>query len=567
MRAIRAALSQGATPGGIAAVSSAASPYLLLLHERLTAAAVPHWGSIPISTRREDRPDHLDVGEVGTGVFIGKPDHLSDDPHELVVVLGLVEGSHPGPDALVALGRARRVVLSVPRVDTRAGREVAPSRWWLGELGKVTGRRLHASTLGEVEHPALRDIPSFQEGLESATAYADRSEATAAQLLSLARTAGPRAAAEAFASVDPRSARAVTARDDRALGRASPWTGFVGPLPDGAPGRVGSSPVGSPTRFERWASCPQRFFLSYVLGVEEPDEPEAGQALSDRDRGSLVHEVLERFHGAELARRDPGEPFTAADMERLEEVVGEVTQLYREAGGDESPLLWDLEGGSIVRRLEAALAADAAHRSSRDVVPVVVEHSFGFEDGPPPVRVELPDGRSVAFRGKVDRIDASAGGERVVVIDYKTGSDRDYTSLPKPGRGRAADITCNGRHLQLAVYAEAARQLLGNESEAGSEEVEAYYWFLDGKSSASLRGGPVGHDERERLREVLGGIVEGIDAGHFPANPGEEGWFGPDNCRRCPFDHLCPPSRVDRWEALHGAPEVASYVVMAEGER
>ncbi len=568
VRTVRGALSQGAAPEAIAAVSDAPSPYLLLLHERLTAAGVPHWGRVPTSRRHEDGSDHLVVGELGRGVFIGAPCDLSDDRFELVVLLGLVEGRDPGPQASAALVRARSVVLSVPRVDTRAGREVAPSRWWLAELARVVGRPVHASALVDVAHPVLRDIPSFQAGLQAARHHADATEAAVADLLALADEAGSGAAAGAFAALDERAARAVAARDDRVLGRASPWTGFVGRLPAGAPGAVGGSPVGSPTRFERWAGCPQRFFLSYVLGVEEPDEPGPDQALSDRDRGSLVHEVLERFHGAELRQRPTDEPFTTADLQRLEDVVEEVVGAYQDQGGPRLPVLWELEGGSILRRLEASLAADSVHRSSRDLAPVAVEHTFGFEDGgPPPVRVELPDGRSVAFRGKVDRIDASPDGGRVVVIDYKTGSDRDYTSLPKAGKGKPADITCNGRHLQLAVYAEAARQLVAGSGGSRSPEVEAYFWFLDGKGTASLRGGPVGPDERERLREVLAGIMEGIDAGHFPANPGEEGWFGPENCGRCPYDRLCPPSRIDRWEALRGAPEVAGYLTIAEGDR
>jgi hypothetical protein len=42
-------------------------------------------------------------------------------------------------------------------------------------------------------------------------------------------------------------------------------------------------------------------------------------------------------------------------------------------------------------------------------------------------------------------------------------------------------------------------------------------------------------------------IADGIEGGAFPADPGEDGYRGPDNCRFCPYDRVC---RTDRVRAL-----------------
>ena len=54
--------------------------------------------------------------------------------------------------------------------------------------------------------------------------------------------------------------------------------------------------------------------------------------------------------------------------------------------------------------------------------PVAVEHGFGIAGAAaPPVHVDLGNGRVIALRGLIDRIEQGENG-RVVVTDYKTGS-------------------------------------------------------------------------------------------------------------------------------------------------
>ena len=49
------------------------------------------------------------------------------------------------------------------------------------------------------------------------------------------------------------------------------------------------------------------------------------------------------------------------------------------------------------------------------------------------------------FRGQIDRIDLTADGRSVLVIDYKTGRPDYFQGLEK-------DAIDRGKHLQLAIY-------------------------------------------------------------------------------------------------------------------
>ena len=76
--------------------------------------------------------------------------------------------------------------------------------------------------------------------------------------------------------------------------------------------------VTSATRLEGWAACPFAYLLGNILGVEEVENPEDELQITPREKGSLVHEVLELFIKEVLARPPdarprPGEPWTAAD--------------------------------------------------------------------------------------------------------------------------------------------------------------------------------------------------------------------------------------------------------------
>ena len=64
-----------------------------------------------------------------------------------------------------------------------------------------------------------------------------------------------------------------------------------------------------------------------------------------------------------------------------------------------------------------------------------------------------------------------------------------------------------------------------------------------------------------RCRDVVDHIAAGVDAGAFPAIPGDESmyWGTSENCARCDYDSVCPVDRNAQWEAKLEAPEFESH--------
>jgi RecB family exonuclease len=189
--------------------------------------------------------------------------------------------------------------------------------------------------------------------------------------------------------------------------------------------------------------------------------------------------------------------------------------------------------------------------------PAAVELKFGGDDGEhPSAEVGLPDGRRLRFRGMVDRIDRAADGS-LLVVDYKTGKGTSYRPVDE-------DRLDRGRRLQLPIYADAARRAFPGDAEP--VRVDAYYWFVEESGRKAWRGGPDDEAVQERFESVVGTIVDGIESGKFPANPGEESYFGPTHCGFCDFQRVCPSSRVDLWEGVRDDPALDDYRELAEGE-
>ena len=203
--------------------------------------------------------------------------------------------------------------------------------------------------------------------------------------------------------------------------------------------------------------------------------------------------------------------------------------------------------------LDEFLRADSEERAKRDSAPVHVEMVFGMDDADP-ATIDLSDGRSLRVRGSVDRVDRRADGAPVV-YDYKTGGASRFSGVKK-------DPVDHGRHVQLAVYGEAARQRYG------ADQGEGYYWFISRKGGYKPIGYVLDDARQERVQSALATIADGMAAGRFPARSGPHEWYwnSHQNCRFCPFDRLCPRDRHDEWEATSSVEELAPYRELAEGD-
>jgi RecB family exonuclease len=439
---------------------------------------------------------------------------------------------------LAALAAAPARTLTMARGDLRANREALPSRWLLDSASRLAGEPLYVTDFAEraADLAGVEVVSSFAAGLRHAATYGSVGERDLAALERHRALTGD-------ARGHPVAARVGRALEAQAARRSAELTEWDGNLAGQPIGSTADRPQ-SPSRLEAWATCGFRYFLRHVLGLADRDDPERVVDIDARDRGTGVHEVLERFvQGAlDAGPPDPDLPWSAADRTRLQAIADDVFADLEQRGRTGRTLHWQLAQADLRVLLDRFLDADDRYRAATRSCPAQVELPFGLE-GAPPVRIPLPDGRTLQFRGKVDRVDRSEDG-RTLVADYKTGRPEKYKDLVD------GDPVKGGTTLQLGLYAEAARQLLA----AG--EVEAWYWMLDGEQQ---RLGYAWTDaRRQRLLDVVTAIVDGIEGGAFPAVPGDwNTWRSThDSCAWCDFDHVCPQGRGEQAASKVDAPQV-----------
>lgn len=507
-------------------------------------------GELEVALRR--------VGRFGDGVLVGHVSMAVGLDLDRVVVLGMAEGAFPArriEDSLLhdderhagggelplrterihddhrqllAAMAAGETTLCFPRGDLRRQGDRAASRWLLADAVAPDGdEAVFTADLASLGTDWYRQVPSYAGGLAGT-----RSPATLQDLRLATMLREPAPVIEA----DPVIALGMEMARNRASDRFTRFDGNLAglPLPDFA-----SSGVVSATRLQDWAKCPNAFLMEHLLRVEVIEDPERQLEMNALEKGSLVHEILERF-ATEQIQAGRGAPWNGGDHQRLRVIAAEECDEYEKRGVTGRAMFWRRDRARIVADLDRFLAVDRGR-------PVAAE--FEFRHMP----YRLPDGRSVFFRGSVDRVDKDDEGS-LRVIDYKTGSARPY-------RGLSADNPHQGgTHLQLAVYGEAAAQDLG------PGQVEAGYWFVTAKGEFQWIGYPVTAEVRDEVGGALATIVDGIRTGVFPLRPTDDPPFGWVDCWYCSPDGLSTNELRRDWERKRLDPALAAYLALCEPE-
>lgn len=524
------------------------------------------------------------LGAFGAGLFVGHLDDAEGMVFDGITLLGSVEGGLPRrPSADALLGDATRMAteglatpadraaaarrryltvlasaegerrLSFPIADPRSQRRRLPSRWLLESASALEGRALAAAELCTLDGRRwLRASPSSFGAVCDAEVPVDRAEHRLGQLARSAR-AGRTLADHPFVVADARLATGIACITARAGPALSAWEGRVG-----AGGVVREEGV-SATALERLAACPFRFFLERVLRVKERDEPEEGETIDGRERGTLVHSALQRLVEEIGSKPEhPDQPWSEAARARLDRIIDELCDDLERRGRTGAPLLWALERRRLHRELQRVLDDDDVMRRELSVVPKAAE--LGFGPGHEfPMEVELPSGRTLYGKGRIDRVDLSPDERRAAVFDYKTGK-ADGKAIEAPD-----DPTVRGTRLQPAFYALAAESAYPTVT----EPVRSSYWYVSERGGFARHGFELDPERRAGVLDVLD-VLDGLVAdGLFPARPGKEtGRRGRpltyENCIFCPYDTLCPDDRDDAWRRARADPSVARYVALAE---
>lgn len=522
------------------------------------------------------------VGRFGEGVLVGSVGMGVGLDLDLVIILGLAEGTFPAavrddsllPDhertaangevplraeridrehreLLATLAGAEQRLLCVPRGDLRRSSTRVPSRWVLAAASELEGRRWWSEDLFHSDRPWLSHVASFDDGLRRLSFPATEQEHRLRSLLASPRARGtfPDGVSD---NVLAAGARTVGAR------RSNQFTRFDGNLA----GLTIPSPAARPTsatRLESWASCPFAYLVHQVLDIAAVENPEDSLEITPMHRGSLVHTVLERFildvlakPAAEQCR--PEEPWSEADQQRMLAITEEVFAEYEGHGLTGRPIFWRRDRRRIVADLIRFLAADSEHRRTHATRPVAAELEFGVRGSAlDSVRLALPDGRSVHFRGLADRLDLAADGT-LHVVDYKTGGSQDYKELSEE------EPDLRGRKLQLAVYGAAARRHHGTPD----TPVRAEYWFVSAKGNFKRIGYSVTPAVLDIVGATLGTMVKGVEGGVFPNHPTAASTTPWVECWFCDPDNLGVTELRRYWSRKRTDPALAVFADLAE---
>ena len=522
-----------------------------------------------------DRPSGR-VGHFGRGVFVGPLSAGVGTDWDIVFIVGAAERSLPGLDRedpllpeplrneaglsgardrarrrrseyLAALWSAEERHLSYPRADVRGQRARFPSRWLLESATVLHGRRVYGSKIDALDSCTwFHTVPSFEWSVTNALVPGAGQEY---DLRSIRRAAKPENHFLARSELPLR--RGLLLQKTRRSNSFGEWDGHI----------VGGTPSyaqrpHSPSALQDWAVCPYRYFLGRVLRVAEQDEAEDDLVISPLERGALIHDILHTFFSSVAGPQTPNDAWTESHRRSLENIAIDKCDAAERRGVTGRDLLWQRERQLIQDDLQELLTQDNKRRADRGVIQVSSEYAFGLA-GSPPVSLTLPDGRTVHLRGKIDRIDQSADGGRIEVIDYKTGQSRPTRS------DLDEDPVIRGQYLQLPVYAVAAAQ---QSSDPSSVEVTSSYWFITDRGDFSSLEVTWGDTATDRFRDVLGHIVDGIGRGHYPAHPGDDAYRGPQNCEHCTYDAVCSRDRQSTWNATRYDPRLAGYVSLVDGD-
>lgn len=501
------------------------------------------------------------VGRIGEGVHVGPVSEGVGDDVDAVFVVGAAEGLLPSrprddpllPDRVRALTdgalptQAARVAhqqrhvlaalaaappggrtFSFPRGDLRLGGARVPSRWVLPTMRALSGRHDLVATDWE-QSAGLDELPSYAGAIERLTSPATPQEWR------------QRAAVDhdAVALADAVLRRAREVRAARSSGRFTVFDGNLAgeALPDPAAGHVVSV-----TSLESWVHCPHGYFVRYLLGVTEVEQPEQVVRISALERGNVMHDILERVvrQAAEEGwTPGPDEPWPARAHEVLDTAADERFARAEAEGVTGFSLLWEHDREAMRADLHTWLEQDDRRRRELGgLEPVAAEWVF---DG---TEIPLGDGRTLRVRGRIDRVDRARDGS-LVVTDYKTGKPEPYQVLN-------VDPCDRGQRLQLAVYALAGRKGFGD----AATPVRAEYWFTSRRAGFVRIGYPLDDGVLAQARRALVAAVDGIRRGVFLARPNDGGnvlW----HCPGCDPDHLGEHGVTAAWDGKAAAPELA----------
>ncbi len=262
-----------------------------------------------------------------------------------------------------------------------------------------------------------------------------------------------------------------------------------------------------------YGKCPFNFWLTRLLKITPPEEPEIG--LSIQDRGTFYHKVLELFYQNIIDKKIP---ISLEQEKALREVFNEAIHdtfiwLEKESWfrADE---FWQQEKNALAFRLNNFFTAEFNRFISEmgQYQPYLVEGVFGPDNQYPPLTLSK-NGKTIKIRGKIDRIDIETNSfgqnKKLRLIDYKSGS----TFISR-------DDFESGRNMQLPIYALAAEKSI-----LPGSNVDSYQYLSIGTGkvlSSKKQDGISVRNDLNLLQDKVFSFVENIEKGDFSVKPSND---------------------------------------------
>jgi ATP-dependent helicase/nuclease subunit B len=453
-------------------------------------------------------------GASSAGVHVGPVSSSRGLVFDHVIIVGASDGLLPpvrGEDPLLP---------DAARLHVRRDPDDLPRSF---ELEGLMARDVRAVAVAAGSCTALLSrgaLPGRAVGLPSRYLPSADPDRVASTRASLMREPAPLAPAD----IAERAALAGGSPDDALRARIDSIAAWAIPEPsphfgalhvDGAVWSLDDRDL-SASGIEQFLHCPYHFFVQRILGFSTDEYADTVDTIAPNDMGTLLHSAFERF--VEQSRLDGTLPEAGqawpdsalVDLRRLIDI--EVDAAVRTGLTGWRPA-WERSYGVVVSSLPGFLEVDALEvRGEPPTAPARAEQAFGF-DGDPVVEFRVSDDVAVRLRGSIDRVDLSADGRIVGVVDYKSGRSSGFAEkLGKPKR----DGTPRERQkVQDLVYDAAARVLY-----PGADRVDVHFLFVPNGGERPAVVTPT-HDQDRAvvLRELLLRLESAGQSGTFLPTP------------------------------------------------
>ena len=417
-------------------------------------------------------------------VLVGAIDRSRNPDLKLTLLLGFNEGVFPvAPATRTLLTESDRIELAGngANIGLNLREQLARERYYGYIACTRASERLIVSystqdEKGRVKNPSpfvahlKRLFPALTEELFSTDPSPEDAEHISELVPALLRK-------ELAADGLPQTVQAI-------LDKWARWESLPGPetlalSPAAAAALFGKEIPTSVSALESFAACPFQFFAGYGLGADERQLFET----DSRQTGSFQHEILAEFHRELKQEGKLWRDITPLQARERVALIGE--KLSPAFGGG----LFAADGkarflaDTLVARLQDVLGVLVDWMRQYEFDPADVELAFGLPESPLPAwKIELKDGRTLALRGKIDRVDLfkhADGSAQAVVLDYKSS-----------GKQLDATLLHHGLQLQLLSYLGVLRRVAELEKHFGVKEISpagVFFIPLRGKPSSGSR--------------------------------------------------------------------------------